>query len=212
MIFGKNWQRTLAPLKESVAVLASLVAYFVGPNMVAAQDVVDWNPNVRGWYIGVDRTIGTSCFMYGMFEGNTALRLQFNRQAGTFQFLIGDVDWQSLEPGKLYALSVQFGNREPWTGDAEAIAMGENFNMLALTVPFRDEKDGAREFINELMRLNGVTVRYDGKQIAELSLRGTYAAAQEMMNCQREIMGATSSTPSDPFGQSPRGNVSDPFD
>lgn len=175
---------------------------------VAAQDVVTWKDDVRGWYLGVDPTIGSGCFMTASYDGNAFLRVQFNPGLGNFQFIVGDQDWSSIEAGKLYDIEVAFGSASPWTGEASGMVLG-NLPGLLLDVPF--DKDQAATFISEFQQMSRVAVTYQGTEIARLNLSGTYAAMEEVIACQSaisEASGAAASQAADPFA-APQGD--DPF-
>ena len=163
-----------------------------------AQDTVTWEDDVRGWYIGVDKTIGNGCFMVADYDGGTILRVGFHPDDGDLNFFVGNDAWQSLENGKLYPLSVEFGNKGAWAGDAEGVRLGDT-PMLRLDVSFED--DDANTFIEEFMRMTVVEIIYQDTELATLRLTGTYAAMQEAINCQ-ETMFDQEQPGDDPFGSS----------
>ncbi|MBD3680109.1 MAG: hypothetical protein HUJ27_17115 [Rhodobacteraceae bacterium] len=169
----------------------------------AAQDTIIWKDNIRGWEIRVDQSIGNACFMISDYEDGSFLRTQFNPDEDNFQFIIGNDAWKSIEAEKLYPMSVQFGNRAPWTGDGKGHWWGDTPSLM-LNVSF--DKGAADDFIDEFMKMTGVIVEYKGQQIANLSLNGTYAAMQEVIACQSAML--ENSSNSDPFAPS---SGSDPF-
>ncbi|MCY4259868.1 MAG: hypothetical protein OXC91_06360 [Rhodobacteraceae bacterium] len=57
--------------------------------------------------------------------------------------------------------------------------------------------------------MRGMVIRYEGNVIANLSLRGSYAAADELVNCQIAVRD-WETTNEDPFRRLPA-NQSDPF-
>ncbi|MGC1506419.1 MAG: hypothetical protein WA782_20060 [Sulfitobacter sp.] len=174
---------------------------------LAEDDVVTWKPDVNGWEILVDRTIGNGCFMYTKYEKGTYLRMQFNPTSGDAEFIIGDTKWRSLEKGKLYPMSVQFGNLGPWTGNGRGFFFGEGAPSLILSIPFKEDR--ASNFIDEFMKMTSVKVKYEDRQIAHLSLRGTYGAMEEVFSCQRAMF--STSDGGDPFSSNGAGSV-DPFE
>ncbi|MCF1709135.1 hypothetical protein L0V05_09935 [Tabrizicola sp. J26] len=177
---------------------------------LAEDGPITWKDDVGGWYIGVDTSIGNGCFMTAAYEAGTYLRVQFNPSADTFQFIIGDEAWNSIEQGKLYTVGIAFGNRDPWTGDAEGGRLGE---LPTLTVDVGFEKNKAATFIDEFRRMTSVAVTYENKEIARLTLSGTNAAMQEVINCQTEVNEAGAAAPAqaeDPFN-SGASTDSDPF-
>lgn len=178
----------------------------VGASRVQADEVITWKRDVRGWDIAVDQTLGNSCFMVSYYQGNAAVRAQFNAENGNFEFMIGDTDWRSIEAGKFYDVSIQFGSQSPWTGEAKGLWMDE-FPVLSLSVSFEDGK--ADRFIEEFMRTTSAVLRYQDQVIAHISLKGTYAAMLEVFECQRTMLDAASGG-SDPFS-GPSGPSMDPF-
>ena len=181
----------------TLAVLAALTIPSVHAAM--AEESVTWKDDVRGWYLGVDTSIGNGCFMTASYDDGTFLRMQFNPELAQFQFIIGSEHWESIEAGKHYNLSVAFGSRSPWTGEADGMRLG-SLPALLLSVPFEDDK--AETFIGELQQMPHVVVGYNGNEIASLELSGTYAAMEEVMQCQQAISEAADQQPAkaaDPF-------------
>ncbi len=64
---------------------------------------------------------------------------------GLYVYLRDD-DWASLEAGKLYPLEIQFGRRDPWTGDAS----GHQSPSGAIYLSLRVQEDLAADFLKEL--------------------------------------------------------------
>ncbi len=187
-------------------VLAALTIY---PTTLLADETVIWKNDVRGWDVMVDRTLENSCFIYSTFEESSFVRLQFNPVNDSVEFTVGNLNWISLESGKLYPMEVQFGSRTPWTGEGLGRWWGEDLPSLSLDVPFKDDR--ALEFLDEFMKMTGVRVSYENRIIANLSLRGTYAATEEMMRCQRKMF-ESSPAPTDPFKSNSSSENADPFD
>lgn len=183
-----------------------LISALVSGEVQAADETVLWKEDVRGWTIKVDRTTDNGCFMFASYEGGSILRAQFDMNDGTFDFFIGNSDWRSIEYGKSYDTSLQFGSRKPWKGEAEGYWFGSETPALLFSLSFGDE-GSAVTFIEEFMETTSLRVRYEGKQIANLSLKGTYAAMQEMFSCQQAMVDAVGSDPFAPDG----GSRNDPF-
>lgn len=191
--------------KYIFAIVSTFLSIF---SASASEETVLWKEDVRGWFVGVDPSIGNACFLTTSFEGGSVIRFQFNRTQDVVQFIVGNSDWRSLEAGKLYPMAVSFGNRPPWTGNGQGLWLSEDLPTLVLDVGF--EKDNASDFMEEFMRMTSVKVDYNKKQIAHLSLRGTYAAMQELFSCQNAMLDIGKSS-NDPFeSSSPRSN-NDPF-
>ena len=184
------------------------VCVLAGVLLASGADSATWKEDVRGWYIGVDESVGNGCYMLAFFDGDTFLRVGFDPRYPSLDFVVGDEDWRSIEEGKVYQIEVQFGRRSPWTGEAVGFVWDDGDRSLIFSILEVDERMFL--FIDELMKMQSVSVRYDGKIIASLSLKGTFAATEELMNCQLNMTGGLQGTGEDPFGGS-TGSDADPF-
>ena len=176
--------------------------------LLAASSVMAEEPTyakVSGWTIGIDRSLDSGCFMYTNYEGGTFLRLGFRPKESDLYLILGDTDWESIEYGKTYPIQLTLGKESPWTGDAEGFSFDppEDQGWLHLAIP----GDQAADFVNELMREHTITANYNDKEIAHLSLRGSYRAATKMMECQTKM----NADASDPFAGSKTSSDKDPF-
>lgn len=140
-----------------------------------------WNENVKGWYIGIDENLGNDCYMHNFFAQGTYLRVVLDSDLRDLKFIIGNDNWQSLEEGKLYRLEVQFDKHPPWEGDAGVYSWEGTGKFMLLTVSSVDEQ--MFTFINELQKSNNVVVHFSGKLVDNLSLKGSSAAMDEVINC-----------------------------
>ena len=178
-----------------------------GQGIAAESDQpVHWK-DVQGWSVYSDRSNGNACYMFSIFEGGTALRLGFNgpENPSRSYLAIGDVDWASIEDGKDYDISIRMDRESPWTATAQGMLRGE--------IRFLVIQNLNVDFFDEFARKLGVQFFYEGKQIAHLSLRGSYAALSEMLECQ-SVINEYLNTPADgdPFkngSKAPEGD--DPF-
>src|SRR5688572_1550338 len=112
--------------------------------------------------------------------------------------MFGNEVWRSLQVGNQYDLALRFDNTSPWRGRATARRIGSG-NMVFLYLSF----DRAR-FLVELARRQNMTIFYQGDVVTTLPLRGTNAAVQEMLNCQRvaDIARKNERPQGDPFAGS----------
>jgi hypothetical protein len=175
----------------------------------AAQDTSQWK-KVGTWYIMIDKTLGNACFMLGIYEGGTILRIGFRQgksQKSVPYMIVADEDWNSIEVGKDYDLRFKFDNEAPWNVPARGLA----FNKAK--VLYFDVTDW--DFIDELMRKHRVLIEYNGKTIAILKLDGSFAALKETANCHARMAEVGTDTwrrDGDPFSSSPNRTDADPFD
>lgn len=154
------------------------------PISAQAQNI-EWNANVRGWYIAVDTTIANGCFMLSEYDDGGVLRVGFNPESDDMYIVIGDDDWRSLDTDKTYDIELTFGKETPWSGDASVFVWDDGDRSLALEIPFDDGL--ADLFIDELKRTNSVAVDYKGEEILRLSLSGSFAAMDETIACQMQM-------------------------
>ncbi len=164
-------------------------------------ETIRWG-KVGGWYIRVDRTVGDGCFAMQVFERGTVVRIGFDVASRTIYLVFGHDDWKSLEEGKLYPVVVRFDSGQEYKGEMKG-------QRLAKTV-FLVHHNLNGDFLKDFMQRNAMEVFYRGDSIANVSLKNTYAAVGEVINCQREIGAAGSGSP-DPFAGAPAGGGRDPF-
>jgi hypothetical protein len=172
----------------------------------SAQDAVEWG-EVAGWTIAVDTTLGNSCFALTAFEDGTILRIGFDNTdaRGPLYIMFGNQKWRSLEEGKDYDLVIQMDNEPEWDAPARGVSMGEDMVFVYV----KTDQPG---FLEEFTRKHGVSVLYQGRTIASLSLEGSFKAGLAMAECQLAL---NSSSPpardADPFSTSPPKANDDPF-
>ena len=96
-----------------------------------AQDSIPWDvPDVRGWTIAIDTTLGGGCFMYTIFDGAASARIGFDMTAGNIYLLLADLDWTSIAANESYSIDLQMGNRQGWTANATGGRMGDVPTLL----------------------------------------------------------------------------------
>jgi len=171
--------------------VAMLAATTVG---AFAQDTIPWDvPEVRGWTIAVDTTLGGGCFMYTIFDGAASARIGFDLSAGNIYLLLADMDWTSIAADQSYDIDLQMGNRQGWSASATGGRMGD---VPTLMVTSTDSS-----FMEEFASQSSIKVWYKNNEIMHLSLKGSMAALNEVLKCQDAVNAALSSG----------GNGSDPF-
>jgi len=159
-----------------------------------AQDTIPWDvPEVRGWTIAVDTTLGGGCFMYTIFDGEASARIGFDLTAGNIYLLLADMDWTSISSDQSYDISLQMGNREGWNAAATGGRMGD---VPTLMVTSTDSS-----FMEEFASQSSIKVWYKDNEIMHLSLKGSMAALNEVLKCQDAVNAALSAggSGSDPF-------------
>lgn len=170
-----------------------------------AQNTLLWR-TVGQWQIRVDKSLGYGCFLVGSYTRGTVLRIGIDQQNGNGYVMVGNEAWRSLQVGNRYDLALRFDRAAPWRGRATARRIGSG-GMVFLYLSF----DRAR-FLVELARRLNMTIYYQGDVVTTLPLRGTNAAVQEMLRCQRvaDVARKNARPQGDPFGGSPQGPASGP--
>jgi hypothetical protein len=190
-------------LRRLLALACGLSCFAAVPAL--AQETLLWR-TVGQWQIRVDKSLGYGCFLVGSYTRGTVLRIGIDQQNGNGYVMVGNEAWRSLQVGNRYDLALRFDSASPWRGRATARRIGSG-SMVFLYLSF----DRAR-FLVELARRLNMTIYYQGEVVTQLPLRGTNAAVQEMLNCQRaaDIARKNARPPGDPFSGSPQGPASGP--
>jgi hypothetical protein len=191
---------------RSLGAAAAAMSMVCWSATAGAQNTAKWG-EVGGWQIRVDRTVGDGCYAHQIYEDGTVIRLGFDMKKGSIYFMITNRAWQSLETGKLYAIRFVFDEQQAYNGELRGTKLGE---MVWL-----DHSNVSTAFTKDFMQRSSLRVYYRGGKIAGLSLRNTYAAVTEVMNCQREMAGNTGQgggqRTGDPFRSDGGQRSSDPF-
>lgn len=191
-----------------VSAACCLVAH---PSWANPQETALWK-QLEHWSVWVDRSLNDNCFLATVFLDGTVVRLGFmppDENNSTIYFGVGNSNWASLEEGKDYILQVQFDFNPPWdvTGRVKRI---DGVPLLLAGVNHIN-------FLDEFIRKQALMVIYRGQVIANLELRGSALASQELTECQKALAKSPQwkdAPPSakDPFAtQPPRNFVKDPF-
>ncbi len=173
----------------------------------ASTDSVLWK-QVRGWSIYSDKTLDNSCYMATVFEEYTLIRIGFTSLDSNYPayVAIGNPNWKSIEEGKDYEIIYQFDNMPSWRADATV--------WMSAEIPFLHTGFADVAFLDELIRKHSLSIFYQNRTVATLSLSGSAAAARELALCQQARARPTAPAPSskDPFqGTSTSPNAKDPF-
>ncbi|RWD31332.1 MAG: hypothetical protein EOS22_04740 [Mesorhizobium sp.] len=192
--------------------LVTCLAAMITSAQVRAAEVetVLWK-NVGNWSVYVDRPLEFQCFVTTLYEDYTIFRFGFLQPGSStaLYLAIGNLNWTSIEEGKDYDLILQIDNEAGWRSPAKGMRFG---TLTALAI-------GTNEpgFVEQLMRKHSLRVFFNGRQVLNLSLRGSNAALRELGTCQNAVdayLGANrNSQPKDPFtGVADPAPKKDPFD
>lgn len=172
----------------------------VAPAVAEDTEIIKWK-DVGDWRVASDTTMEGSCFISSVFEGGVSLRLGFypkGSDAPLYMSFASD-DWKSLEVGKDYDLTFRFDKNDPWS--AAATAAGDESGKF-LFVNITDA-----EFLSGFVRKRSLAIAFEERLVAHLSLRGTGAAAEELMKCQKAVDQIIADE-----GRKSKEKKSDPFD
>ncbi len=168
-----------------------------------AQDSVVWQENIQGWSVAVDRTIDNSCYIVSGFEDDVFLRFQFNATQDNVQFIVANINWESLKSGGNYDVAVAFGDLDAWSGTAKGHRWNDILPSLVLSVPVEGQQ--ASHFMSQFAEMSTVSVSFQGSEIANLDLKGVEEAVASMLNCQSAMTKSSKAQTSglDPFAAAP---------
>lgn len=158
------------------------------------------------WTIAVDPSLGNGCFAVAEFEKGEAFRLGFDMTNDpAIYVLFGNAKWRSIEYGKKYPIEMRFGDEPVWDGNAEGFSFDppENQPWLKLEIV----KDQGHEFTLEFMKELFVSVHYNKKEILRLSLKNSYQAGLQLIECQKSAIQGEE----DPFETTSSPDNQDPF-
>jgi hypothetical protein len=154
---------------------------------------VSFYPGLPGCLASVQYNRGTSFFI-GFIRRDRDLLLNVT---------LMDEAWRSIEAGKEYEVKIYFGDESPWTLNM----LGERYGQFpGLDFSISATADQADLFVEEFQRELYMEIFYAGVSLGKYTLKGTRAAFQETIRCQRSFNDAVTSV-GDPFSA----GSSDPF-
>lgn len=133
---------------------------------------------VSGWQIGLSRRVG-GCVATTKFTDETVLWMGFTGDNNTAFIALTNANWKSIEAERRYRLEFRAAGAGNWNGEFIGFRQSDTENGL-ITFGLR------REFVLDLARARGIFVRFEGRQIAALSLRGSSAALEDTTACHRQ--------------------------
>ena len=192
-------------MKKAVIGIMFLIAL---ANQAQAADTFKYS-TAGAWTIAVDPTIGDGrCFAVINFEGGASFRLGFdvrNSSDLALSVLLGNIKWKSIEYGKNYSIKMRFGGQLAWEGKAVGFSFDPPNNQTWLRLTITHQKISSN-FMKEFMRENFLSLDYKEKEILRLSLKDSFQAGLQLLECQKEVRREkqdpfrdTSSPNDDPF-------------
>ncbi|MFG1480102.1 serine protease [Xanthobacter sp. V4C-4] len=133
---------------------------------------------VRGWDIGINaKALG--CLAKAKYEDQTTVWFGIVDGDKSF-FALSNPRWRSLEEGKRYKLQLVARGGGRWQGTFTGADSSAGRSLVGT-----DLKDS---FMVDLARAGGLDVRYENKSITRLSLAGSMAALDAVLDCQKELI------------------------
>jgi hypothetical protein len=154
---------------------------------------VSFYPGLPGCLASAEYNRGTTFFI-GFIRSDRDLLLNVT---------LMDESWGSIEAGKEYEVKFYFGDESPWTLNMRGERYGQ-FPGLDFTISAAASQ--ADLFVEEFQRELYMEIFYAGVSLGKYTLKGTRAAFQETIRCQRSFNDAVTSV-GDPFSA----GSSDPF-
>ncbi|WP_152522337.1 hypothetical protein [Sphingobium sp. HDIP04] len=161
-------------------------------------EVRTYQEDAGGWAIAIDDTLSGGCFAVRAFDEGTVVRVGINPKDNNFYIVVGNPKWRSLEVGKSYSIRWQFDSELPWDGTAHGFQFSSGGDHY-LFQTFSDT-----EFFKEFVAKTRMTIYWETKRIATVSLDGTGQAVQATVQCQKREFNTQ-----DPFAAAPE--TDDPF-
>lgn len=157
------------------------------PSIPDNEATMQWSRS-GNWLIRIDKTVEYGCFAFASFDDRTQVRLAVMPSEQGFAVHVGSPFWRSLRPEETYLIEIDFDNRPAWSGDARVITFQPlKFLVLRVSDP---------EFMLEAAKSNAMTVRWAGKFLTRLEMRGADKAILAVVDCQKAVEGVV-----DPFSK-----------
>jgi hypothetical protein len=170
-------------------------------------DVVPWKV-VSDWDISFYDS-ANGCLAFADYEGGMSFFIGLTNLDSelVFEITLLSEAWKSIESGKEYSVSAQFGNESPWTLEMRGV---ETETLFGLTLNLAANSEEAGQIVEEFMREVSMDWKYDGKTLAYTTLRGSRVAFDEAVACAKSYRGAVQGS-GDPFSSSAPKKPNDPF-
>ncbi|MFG1345567.1 serine protease [Xanthobacter autotrophicus DSM 431] len=172
--------RHLAGVAAGLAGLLLATALLGAPGaaaetLLALDERVD---TVRGWDIGINTAVA-GCLAKARYEDKTTVWFGFGGDDKKLFFGLSNPRWKSIESGRSYEIHLVATNAGRWHGTfAGGEADGER-SLVATNLK--------KEFMVDIARAGALDVRFQGKSITRLSLSGSMAALDAVIDCQKEL-------------------------
>lgn len=143
--------------------------------LLAIDEQVD---TVRGWDIGINTAVG-GCLAKARYEDRTAVWFGFGGEEKKLFFGLSNPRWKSIEAGRSYEIHLVATNAGRWRGTFQGGEADGEKSLVAANLK--------KEFMVDIARAGALDVRFQGKSITRLSLSGSMAALDAVIDCQKEL-------------------------
>lgn len=182
-------------MSRSPAVPAALLLAVSAASLAAAPALASPAPprltvdksfgKVAGWSIGYSEGLG-GCLAAASYGDGTTLWFGIGGARGSSYLAFTNPKWRSLEVGGQYEIHLLAG-REKWHGTFTGFERDEARGLF---------QSGLKErFVADLSRSGSLAVRFQGRQIAALSLVGSTEAFDAVVGCQKDVVTAAQAAP-----------------
>jgi hypothetical protein len=194
----------------SNGLLSTLAAGFLALSVNGAvAQTIDWK-TIGGWDISFYPN-SEGCQAFALFEEDTAFFIGFDNTDNILALDVTLLDqrWESIQDGKDYSVTLNFGDETPWTLEMGGI---QTDGYPGLNIMIDASSDEADLFIDEFQRETRMVWSFQGSELGRYTLRGSRRAFDEVIACQRSYLDALgASQSSDPFATSGKSKSKDPF-
>ena len=141
---------------------------------------------VAGWSIGYSQSAG-GCLAAARYGDGTTVWFGFGGARNNAYLAFTNARWRSVEPGQSYDLHLRARGGSNWHGSFAGFDHDGERGLF--------ESGLTDKFIADLSEAGGLSVEWDGRQIASLSLVGSSDALAAVVGCQKD--GAVTDSKSD---------------
>lgn len=131
----------------------------------------------EGWSVGYNAA-NLGCVASTKFSDETTVWLGVSVKNNDFFLALTNPNWRSIEAGKQYALRLSLLGAGRWQGTFVGIDQDSEKGVISGNLK--------SDFVSGVVRSPGVAVSLGSRTIAQLSLQGSPAAFDAIVQCQKE--------------------------
>lgn len=131
-----------------------------------------------GWTVGLNSTGG--CLSVATYRDGTTVWFGF-ASAGQSVLAFTNPEWKSINPNQKYQIELRARGRGTWRGTFTGVERRGERGIFAAGLK--------NELLVDLAAAGGIHVRFEGREVARLSLSGSAAALRDTLGCQTNVGG-----------------------